>query len=186
MTAANPVKYDANATSETEGAMPTSPYLEASDRLADVIAAIQVLGKYKFYKKDFAGWSYRITGSEANAAHWERVFREHPEFFRISSDDDKASLVIRRQHQKLFHVDKNREISKDDYRALSRDDKERVSRLPLTSGEIAALVNTAIEMHSRALENEKESRWWLPVLTAVIAGSSGIAGTLLGAWLSSG
>ena len=48
----------------------TSPYIEANNRLADVIAAIQAMGTYKFYKLDFAGWADRISGDELEAPHW--------------------------------------------------------------------------------------------------------------------
>jgi hypothetical protein len=39
----------------TFGSPSESPYLPNSGRLADVIAAIQAMGTYKFYKLTFAG-----------------------------------------------------------------------------------------------------------------------------------
>jgi len=41
-----------------------SPYLNDTGRLADVIAAIQAMGTYKFYKLDFEGWADRITANK--------------------------------------------------------------------------------------------------------------------------
>lgn len=76
-----------------------SPYLK-DQRLADVIAAIQVLSTYKFYKLDFKGWSKRVTGSEENAEHWKNVFIEHPEFFRLNHTKDRVSLAWGRSHQR--------------------------------------------------------------------------------------
>lgn len=58
-----------------------------------------------------------------------------------------------------------------------KEGRERVSRLPLLSSDISVLVNTAIELHSRALELEKASKWW--VTPAV-----GLFGILLGALLN--
>ena len=46
----------------------TSPYTKDTNRLADVIAAIQVMASYKFYKTDFGEWSNRIVGDQAAVA----------------------------------------------------------------------------------------------------------------------
>ena len=154
--------------------MKNSSYLADNDRLADVIAAIQVMGTYKYYKLDFAGWADRITGDQKKSGHWQQVFEEHPEFFRLDSERKRASLVWRRQHQKLFNVDKEDKISREDYRALSKMQKARISRTPLSSGELATLIKTAIDLHSRALEHRRENRWW-------VTGLLGLVGVLLGA-----
>ncbi len=152
----------------------TSPYLAAHDRLADVIAAIQAMGTYKFYKLDFAGWADRISGDESEASHWKEVFEQHPEFFRLDSQRKKASLVWRRQHQKLFDVDKESTITRAEFRNLSSAQKDRVSRMPLRSDELATLISTATNLHSRALEHKKDARWW-------ISGAIGLAGVIIGA-----
>ena len=154
--------------------MSKSPYLRDDYRLADVIAAIQAMGTYKYYKLDFAGWSNRISGDETQENHWRRVFEEHPEFFRLDSDRKKASLVWRRQHQKLFNVDTETRISRHQYNNLADDEQARISRSPLTSSELATLVNAAIDLHSRALERTRDARWWL-------VGTFGLAGVVLGA-----
>ncbi len=163
-----------------------SPYLSSSGRLADVIAAIQVLATYKFYKLDFAGWERRITGGTREPAHWRRIFEQHPEFFRLNQEQTGASLVIRRAHQKLYDVDRETVISRSEYQALNADQKRRISRAPLSPDEIATLIRTATDLHARALEDQKASRWWLPVLTAGIAAASGIAGAIVGATLKGG
>lgn len=154
--------------------MSESPYLKDDHRLADVIAAIQAMGTYKYYKLDFAGWSDRISGDEKQAEYWRKVFEEHPEFFRLDSRRERASLVWRRQHQKLFNVDTEVKISREEYKGLSDADKARISRTPLTSNELATLVKAAIDLHSRALERKRDSRWW-------VAGVFGLAGVILGA-----
>ncbi|MDT4869127.1 hypothetical protein FQZ97_1041400 [compost metagenome] len=48
-----------------------------------------------------------------------------------------------------------------------------MSRNPLSSSDIKALVDTAVSMHSRALEHQKDKRWWVALSSA--------AGALLGA-----
>jgi len=157
--------------------MAHSPYLTDSHRLADVIAAIQAMGTYKFYKLDFAEWADRIVGDKTQEKYWRAVVEQHPEFFRLDSKRQKASLVSRRQRQKLFNVDTNHEISREEFRRLSDSEKMRISRSPLSSTEIEALFDVAIKLHVSQLEHQKDRRWWilagLPFLGA-------ITGALLG------
>jgi hypothetical protein len=162
--------------------MSNSPYLSNHNRLADVIAAIQVMATYKFYKMDYAGWADRITGEENTAFHWREVFEQHPEFFRLDSKKKMASLVWRRQHQKLFDVDNEDKISRDEYLSLAPAQKERISRMPLESDEIAMLIKAAIDLHSRELEHKKDSRWWVTILMASALSLFGVA---LGAYIKS-
>ncbi|MGR4869891.1 hypothetical protein ACIPRI_13600 [Variovorax sp. LARHSF232] len=156
-----------------------SPYLADTRRLADVIAAIQVMGTYKFYWQDFAGWAERISGDAQVAAYWRNIFEDHPEFFRLDGDRQGAALVWRRQYPKRFHVDEERRLSVAECLALTEAEMERVSREPLSANDIRALIDTAVGLHSRALDQQKERRWWLPLVTAVAA----LLGAVLGAWL---
>jgi hypothetical protein len=151
-----------------------SPYLKNDHRLADVIAAIQAMGTYKFYKLDFNKWADRISGDESQVNHWKEVFKQHPEFSRLDSQQKKASLVLRRQHQKLFDVDNEEKITKDKFKNLLENEKMRISRMPLRSDEIATLVKTAINLHSRALEQKKEDRWLFTLLAPALAGFAGV------------
>jgi hypothetical protein len=164
----------------TLGNSSESPYLADSGRLADVIAAIQAMGTYKFYKLPFDGGADRITANKNQALYWKNVFEQHPEFFRLDSTRERASLVWRRQYPKRFHVDLEKRLSVEEFKALSDDQKDRVSRDPLTPGDIKALVDTAINLHSRALESEHERRWWIPLASSAIGG---LIGAVLGAFL---
>ncbi len=149
--------------------MSRSPYLK-NQRLADVIAAIQVMSTYKFYKLDFAGWSMRITGVESNADHWKTVFVEHPEFFRLNSDKQKVSLVWRRSYQRNFHVDRQQPLTREQLENLPDDERDfRLSRSPLTNNDTATLIATAVDLHSRAIASEQEKRWLLPSLVTILA-----------------
>ena len=65
--------------------MPKNPYLTPG-RLSDVIAAITALGAYRYYKLTFAGCAERITNRPNEAERWAKVFKEHPEFFRVSQE----------------------------------------------------------------------------------------------------
>lgn len=156
---------------------PPSPYLSDPNRLGDVIAAIQAMAVYKFYKLPFSGWADRISADEKQAEKWKAVFLQHPEFFRLDSAREKASLVWRRQFPKRFDVDAGRVLSAEEYDSLTSEEKTRVSRTPLTPGDIKALVDTAVSLHSRALEHQKDKRWWIALASA----GGGLVGAVIGA-----
>jgi hypothetical protein len=157
-----------------------SPYLRDPNRLADVIAAIQAMATYKFYKLSFAGWADRLSADATQSERWKAIFLEHPEFFRLDSPREKASLVWRRQFPKRFDVDLGSEISGIEYDQLSSEQKFRVSRNPLTSSDIKALIDTAVNLHSRALEHQKDKRWWVALASAI----GGLIGSILGTLLN--
>ncbi|EJB8417933.1 TPA: hypothetical protein RQJ88_004449 [Vibrio vulnificus] len=152
-----------------------SPYLKAQ-RLEDVIAAIQVMGKYGYYKLSPEKWADRISGDINQSEHWKLVFSEHPEFFRYDSAREKVSLAWRRNYRKRYNVDSQAEISFEEFSSLDDKQKARVSRLPLTGDEVAILVNTAINLHARAIEHNKEYRWMSSPLFSLL-------GVALGAFL---
>lgn len=166
--------------------MKTSPYLKDPDRLADVIAAIQTLGSYRFYRLSPEKWSHRISGSNKKIGRWRAVFREHPEFFRFSGDQTTVCLVLRRQKPKLFDVDSLEIVSREDRESRSEEGKARVSRAPLSEMELNLLVDLAIKLHSKSLENKRDSRWWIPLLAAALSAISGLVGVVVGSKLKSG
>lgn len=157
---------------------PPSPYLSEPARLGDVIAAIQAMATYKFYKLSHEGWADRIAADTNQSEKWKRLFEQHPEFFRLDSAREKASLVWRRQFPKRFDVDQMRTLTNDEYEALSDAQKLRISRVPLAASDIKTLVDTAVNLHSRALEHQKDKRWWV-ALTSALGGLIGSIGGAL-------
>jgi hypothetical protein len=155
-------------------------YLTEPNRLGDVISAIQAMATYKFYKLSFEDWADRIAGDKNQAARWKTVFEQHPEFFRLDSPRAKASLVWRRQFPKRYSVDLERTLSNQEFDALETPEKLRVSRIPLGAAEIKTLIDTAVNLHSRALEHQKDRRWWVALCSA----AGGAAGALVGAVLN--
>lgn len=103
--------------------MATSPYLKDSSRLGDVIAAIQVMSVYKFYKLSFEEWADRISADKNDSEKWKTIFIEHPEFFRLDGAREKASLVWRRQFPRRYDVDAERVLSLEDYQKLDASKK---------------------------------------------------------------
>lgn len=146
-----------------------TPYTSNSNRLANVIAAIQVLGTYKFYKLDFSDWAERIEGDNSKGEYWKNIFIEHPEFFRINNTCTKASLVWRRNHPKRYNVDSEESITKEQFDHLKGSKQmERISRSPLSNEDVKALINSAISLHNNELNQKRDRRWWIPVLVGFI------------------
>lgn len=161
--------------------VPESPYIANANRLADVIAAIQAMAVYEFHMRSFEKWAVSISGDEAKAEHWKKVFEDHPEFFRLDTTRTLASLVWRRQFPKRYHVDRQQQLSEKECEKLSDDEQKRLSRPPLAPADIKTLIDAAINLHSRAIELRRESRWWVPLAGAV----GGLVGAIIGALLKS-
>ena len=162
--------------------MKKSPYLKNDNRLAEVISAIQVLSVYKYYKLDFKKWANRISGNDSDSEHWKNIFLEHPEFFRVNVEEDKASLVWRRTKPMRFCVNTEKNLSFEEFNKLKKNNElKNISRSPLSNSEIETLITTAINIHSRAIEQEKNKRWWvIPAISSV----SGLVGVILGSILN--
>ncbi len=153
-----------------------SPYTASAGRLADVIAAIQAMGVYKFHMRSFDDWAESISGDNSKGSFWRNIFEEHPEFFRLDTAGQLASLVWRRQFPRRFHVDRQQVLSEQEYAALSPQEKERVSRAPLSPSDIKTLIDAAIKLHSRAVDIQRENRWWIPLVCAL----GGLVGAIVG------
>ena len=154
-----------------------NPYTNNPTRLTDVIAAIQAMGNYKFYNLSFSKWAHRICGDKEQGMYWKEIFEQHPEFFRLNKDQDKASLVWRRNYTRRYDVDEEETIGKEEYGELTKEQKKRISRNPLPDSGVSTLISAAIDIHSRELDRKKASRWWVPVLVTLI---SVITGAIIG------
>jgi hypothetical protein len=153
-----------------------SPYLSRPGRLADVIAAIQTLATYKVYKLTVAEWAERISGDRTTYSLWLSVFEEHQEFFRFDTQGAKVSLVWRRQYPKNYDVSLERRLDSHELSNVSAEHMNFISREPLSPPDIKALIDTAINLHVRAIEMQRENRWWVPLASAV----GGLVGSFVG------
>ncbi|MGB9989854.1 hypothetical protein [Pseudoduganella rhizocola] len=160
-------------------AKPESPYIASPNRLADVIAAIQAMAVYDFHMQSFEKWAVRITGDDSKSEYWKKVFVEHPEFFRLDTTRKLASLVWRRQYPKRYHVDRQEMLTEQEYKLLDEDETTRLSRPPLGPGDIKTLIDAATNLHTRAVELRRESRWWVPLAGALGALAGAIIGSVL-------
>ena len=157
-----------------------SPYL-VNGRLSDVIAALQALGSYEWASRKVEKWHEKL-GDPRSAEDWSEIFEAHPEFFRLNGD--WASLRWRHAYDRVYVPDKKRELSSDEVEQMSTAEKdEQLSRKPLTSDQIQALMTTAIDLHSRSIAHQQEGRWWVAYAIQVSVAVSGLVGVALGAWL---
>jgi hypothetical protein len=150
-----------------------SPYLD-SGRLEKVLAAIQILGSYDWASREAKSWAEKL-GTVQECADWLKLFKDHPEFFRVS-EDSWVSLRWRHGYDRIYSVAAHRELSPEEINALpSTPTNEKLTRKPLTPEQIAGLMKTAIELHGRAIAHEQERRWLttflVPILGAMVGGA---------------
>ena len=91
-------------------------------------------------------------------------FLEHPEFFRISGD--KVSLVWRRQYPKRYNVITSEIVEYGDWK---NDPEKIISRKPLNPQETTTLIQVAINLHDRAIQEQQANRWWIPVIFSFVS-----------------
>jgi hypothetical protein len=151
-----------------------SPYLRNGWRLADVIAALQVMGSQTISSRLVSKWEEKL-GQPVSAPSWDIIFREHPEFFRLT-DTNYASLRWRHGLDRIYDPDQKRELSNQEIQALSEQQQDQLSRKPLDASQIESLMKTAVELHSRGIAFEQEKRWLTPLLF-------GLFGVIVGAVL---
>jgi hypothetical protein len=148
----------------------SSPYLKPG-RLGDVIAALQFLGQYDDYKLSVEEWTEKLATMprSTDQRSWSEVFGEHPEFFR-KNDDGLISLVWRRATAK----------------------SQEGIRPPLHSETIVRLIDTAIRLHTMAVDARRADenrdtekkigmRWWTQLLVSVVTAILAFVGVLLAA-----
>jgi hypothetical protein len=162
-----------------------SPYLSSPHRLADVLAAIQVFGTHRYASRSLLDWSQILGERPQSARTWQEVLSAHPEFFGSSEQDDGQNfyfLRLRRSMQRTVDPETQHEYTPAEIKQLKQTgqyDDLRLVRRTLGSGQIEALMKTAIELQIRAAALEDRSRWW-PVLTPAILGLVGVlVGSLL-------
>jgi len=169
---------------------PTSPYL-IDGRLADVLAAIQVMGSAKRPEARIPDLASALDGAKdaSTVARWKAVFEQHREFFVVyhRPDDPTPKAALRwRYAYKRFDAETGKDYSEAEFAALDstnpedRKIRDRLTTKPLEAGQIQTLLNTAIGLRTTALEQRKANVWWVPLVTAALA----FVGTLVGTWLT--
>ena len=134
----------------------STPYLKG-ERLADVLALIQILALDEFPHRSEDKLRGELQGKPESAEAWASLAREHPEFFRVRGEaQHPISLVAR-------HV-------------LPKDDQ---GNRTLTPDYTAKLMQLAIELHDRQLRRLQAWHAFIPLLVAAIAGAISLVGIAL-------
>jgi hypothetical protein len=184
--------------------MAKSQYLE-KDRLANVIAAIQILGVSECASGTLDRWAAELEASEeltpqeiektpvrfGDRKKWQTIFEQHPEFFKSYTTRGEPRVALRWRYAQTVNghgkpdgksVDAGE--PKEEVKAASYD-LTKVPSHPLTADQIQVLINTAIELHGReAAAARPPDRFHTPLFAVVGALLGSIAGGLLVAVLA--
>lgn len=177
--------------------MKKNPYLQPG-RLAHVIAAIEVLSVRPWAGIAVDQWVREVETPEGSplaqeiaeeAAHkWTTLFREHPEFFKLydlskdAKTEHKVTLRLRSAYPINYNPKTGHEVPTEQLPGPPQLYNE-YTRRPLTSSEIKILIKTAIDLHTRAIAERREARFYVPAALAVIGAAVGELWRLFGSRL---
>ena len=162
-----------------------SPYLSSTERLSDILAAIQVMGSHRWDSREMKDWKMHLGDHPQSGATWEDVLSQHPEFFGTTRKDGGATyhfLRLRRSYERTVDPDTLRELTDKeigDLKDRNLYDSARLSRKPLLPTQVEALMKTAVELQVRAAALDDRSKWWIPLAAGAFSLVGGLAGSLL-------
>jgi hypothetical protein len=133
-----------------------SPKYTKPDRLADVLALIQVLALHGYAHRSESGVKDELQGQPRSSASWKNLAQEHPEFFRVANDDKLSISLVAR------HV-----VPGEDGRRLDINF-------------IGKLLEAAIELHDREQTRREKAKHVIPVVVAIIAAAAAVITAILG------
>ncbi|AXS88629.1 hypothetical protein ACN5ZH_000305 [Pseudomonas aeruginosa] len=158
---------------------PQSPYLSHQHRLADLVAAIQVMGTYSYSARTIDSWAEILGQKPRSGSSWASIFNEHPEFFRVGLEEDGLhTLALRRAQPRVYNTQTGEEITVAQFKAIPQGERSHFSRRPLSSEQMLSLIDVAVKLHTQAAVRRQELRWWVSVVVSVLAG---LVGAMIGA-----
>jgi hypothetical protein len=170
--------------------MAKSHYLE-KDRLANVIAAIQILGVSDQASATLNRWVAELEASEeltsdqldltpvkfAERKKWAALFEQHPEFFKNYTLRGEQRVLLRLRYAQSFSSPskKNGANGGGENKDRRNDTNENppIVSAPLTPDQIQVLVNTAIELHARESAAERKPDRMSPFVIAIAGAALG-------------
>ena len=63
----------------------------------------------------------------------------------------------------LYDTKEMKDISRKDYEQLTDDERQKLSKKPISSDDMGTLLKLATELHSAAIARQQERRWRLPL-----------------------
>jgi hypothetical protein len=161
-----------------------APYLKPN-RLADVIAALQVMGKDPRAEHPISRWSRKLSADTSGESidYWTNVFKDHGEFFLVYRlpDGNEAKAVLRSRYiDQNYDVNLGRTLTFAEVSSLSDTEKWKLSYTPLQPIEITELTKTAVELHNRTIAANSDRRWWIPIIGSSIPAIIALLGVYIG------
>ena len=117
------------------------------NRLADVLALLQVLALDKNAHRSEKGLLNDLKVKPKSSTTWQEVAQEHPEFFRVS-DDDQFNISLISRH--------------------AIPSKGKIKEIP--DGFLAVLFETAIQLHDKQMRRFEAWKIWTPIIAVIISG----------------
>lgn len=153
-----------------------------------MIAALQVMAAAERPEMAIRDWANEFDRNRdpLTVQRWTDVFQQHREFFityRLPGKDELKAALRWRYVNKLYDSKTGREFTPAEKEALPKEQQWLLTTKPLAGDQVAALMNTAIELHSRAIKELEAKRWWIPLSAAVLGFAAVIIGTVLTALL---
>jgi hypothetical protein len=159
--------------------MANGHYLE-KDRLANVIAAIQIMGLADRPSGTLNRWIAELEASEeltsqqldqapikfAERKKWQTVFEQHPEFFKTYTLRGDLRVLLRWRYADTLKNGANDA-------AVSTDECEPRPTKPLSADQLQVLINTAIGLHAKEVEAQRGPDKFPPLLMAIIGAAVG-------------
>jgi hypothetical protein len=136
------------------------PYTNPN-RLADVMALIQVLALHRYGERSEKGLAEEMQGAPHSGSTWKEIAQQHPEFFRVNDADKLGVSLVSRY-------------------VLPRDEK---GKRELSPDFVSTLLQTAINLHDRQMNRAYRWTVYIPIVVAVTAGVFTLFGILLRSWL---
>jgi hypothetical protein len=139
---------------------PDKQYL-VPNRLADVLALIQVLALDEHAHRSEEGLNSELQGTPKSGGTWTDIARMHPEFFRVRPESTHGVSLVSR------HV-------------LPKDE-QGTRRLP--SEFVGQLIAAAVDLYDRQVKRSERWTYLVPIWVALLVGIFGLLGVALKALL---
>ena len=168
--------------------MANSHYLE-KDRLANVIAAIQILGLSEQTSASLDRWIAELEASEeltprqldhtpvkfADRKKWGAVFEQHPEFFKSYTLHGDQRVLLRWRYAQSLNVwaDVEAAPAPEDAEPDNADEDVVLNSPPLGPDQIQVLIETAMAFHAKEAEAARIPDRVSPLAMAAVGAALG-------------
>jgi hypothetical protein len=96
--------------------------------------------------------------------------------YKLEGEDDLKAALRWRYVNKLYDSKTGKEYTPEEKDSLPKEKQWSLTTKPLPADGITALLNTAINLHNRAIEELGAARWWIPIAVVVVGGVLTLAG----------